>query len=216
MPGIAWVPGHSFFDVDDRLGEVTNHLHWLSPHGHCAEQSPLRSGSTNQEGCCACWPPCRDSNTGPSESDSAALPRSFKENCWPARRDSNCLPRPSEDRALPDELRAARLGVFDRYRSGTFWFTARNAGHYTTNTTGQGRGGWDRTSDHMIQSHVLYHWATPRLTSIGRARRSRTALFSFADCSLAAWLSRDCRWCPLPRFERATRCLQGSCSGQLS
>ena len=108
------------------------------------------------------------------------------------------------------------VGVFDRYRSGTFWVTARNAGHYTTNTTGQGRGGWDRTSDHMIQSHVLYHWATPRLTSIGRARRSRTALFSFADCSLAAWLSRDCRWCPLPRFERATRCLQGSCSGQLS
>lgn len=45
--------------------------------------------------------------------------------------------------------------MFDRYRSGTFWFTARNAGHYTTNTTGYGRGGWDRTSDTMIQSHVL-------------------------------------------------------------
>ena len=29
------------------------------------------------------------------------------------------------------------VGVFDRYRSGTFWVTARNAGHYTTNTTGK-------------------------------------------------------------------------------
>lgn len=46
--------------------------------------------------------------------------------------------------------------MFDRYRSGTFWFTTRNAGHYTTNTTGYGRGGRGRTCDTMSQNHVLY------------------------------------------------------------
>lgn len=46
--------------------------------------------------------------------------------------------------------------MFDRYRSGTFWVTARNAGHYTTNTTEKGRGARDRTWDTRLQRPMLY------------------------------------------------------------
>ena len=59
------------------------------------------------------------------------------------------------------------VGVFDRYRSGTFWVTARNAGHYTTNTTGET---WTCRTDStrrglspsVLQTDAFNHSATAR------------------------------------------------------
>ena len=72
------------------------------------------------------------------------------------------------------------LGVFDRYRSGTFWFTARNAGHYTTNTIGHGRGGTARTYNRRVQSPLRYQLRHTPICLDVRAR-IELAWISFAD-----------------------------------
>jgi hypothetical protein len=74
-------------------------------------------------------------------------------------------------------------GVFDRYRSGTFWVTARNAGHYTTNTTETGRAGRIRTVvGYRLQfCRLMPSTARPLHDEFGASPPNRTASSCSSD-----------------------------------
>ena len=74
-------------------------------------------------------------------------------------------------------------------------YTARNAGHYTTNTTGYGRGAG---RGHRVEVSGGY-WTRV-------AESNRPGQF----CRLLPRRLANARdWCPLPRIERAASNLQG-------
>ena len=75
------------------------------------------------------------------------------------------------------------VGVFDRYRSGTFWVTARNAGHYTTNTTETGRAGRIRTVvGYRLQfCRLMPSTARPLHDEFGASPPNRTASSCSSD-----------------------------------
>ena len=95
-----------------------------------------------------------------------------------------------------------RVGVFDRYRSGTFWVTARNAGHYTTNTTDTNwtcRADSNRRelSPSVLQTDAFNHSATARNSGALPPNRTASSCSSDRRADHLRQKGNNCCWVPL-------------------